>query len=166
MRDDIERDEWIIASLPARAQVCVVKNNGIFERFSHEKIVKSCLMVGSSLWVAEKISSYLAKTAYDGISTAEIKMLVYDCLKRVDLKVADKYLASNALRVRTSRDTIESFDQRKIEKTLMVETDASGELARKIATDVWKELKKLDVDYLTAPMIREIVNTKLVEIRS
>jgi len=43
--------------------------------------------------------------------------------------------------VRTSRDTIEAFDQRKIEKTLIVETDASGELARKIATETWKNLK-------------------------
>lgn len=163
MREDIERNERIIAALPTRAQTCVIKNNGIFERFTHEKIVKSCLMVGAPLWAAEKISSYVAKAAYDGISTAEIKMLVYDCLKKVDLKTADKYLASTALKVRTTRDTIEPFDQRKIEKTLIVETEASGELARKIATQTWKELKKLDVDYLTAPMIREIVNTKLVE---
>jgi anaerobic ribonucleoside-triphosphate reductase len=163
MKEDIEMEERIIAALPTKAQTCVIKNNGIYERFSHEKIVKSCLMVGSPLWAAEKISSYVAKAAYDGISTAEIRMLIYDCLTRVDRKVADKYLSSNNLRVRTSRDTIETFDQRKIEKTLIVETNASGELARKIANETWKELKKLDVDYLTAPMIREIVNTKLVE---
>ena len=163
MKEDIEMEERIIAALPTKAQTCVIKNNGIYERFSNEKIVKSCLMVGSPLWAAEKISSYVAKAAYDGISTAEIRMLVYDCLTRVDRKVADKYLSSNNLRVRTSRDTIETFDQRKIEKTLIVETDASGELARRIATETWKELKKLDVEYLTAPMIREIVNTKLVE---
>jgi len=30
---------------------------------------------GSPLWAAERISSYVAKAAYDGISTAEIKML-------------------------------------------------------------------------------------------
>ena len=89
MREDIERNERIIAALPTRAQTCVIKNNGIFERFTHEKIVKSCLMVGAPLWAAEKISSYVAKAAYDGISTAEIKMLVYDCLKKVDLKTAE-----------------------------------------------------------------------------
>ncbi|MCE7699230.1 MAG: anaerobic ribonucleoside-triphosphate reductase, partial [Methanobacterium paludis] len=156
-------DVRVMAALPTKAQTCVIKNNGIFERFSHEKIVKSCLMVGAPLWASEKISSRVATTAYDGISTAEIKMLVYDQLKKVDRKIADKYKAANTMRVRTSRDTIEPFDQRKIEKTLIVETEASGEVARKIATQVWKELKKLDVEYLTAPMIREIVNTKLVE---
>jgi ribonucleoside-triphosphate reductase len=90
-------------------------------------------------------------------------MWVYDSLKRVEPEIADKYLKSNQLRVRTARDTIESFDKSKIEKTLVVETGASPELADKIATEVWKEVKKLDVEYLTAPMLREMVNTKLVE---
>nr|WP_279383452.1 anaerobic ribonucleoside-triphosphate reductase [Methanobacterium formicicum] len=90
-------------------------------------------------------------------------MWVYDSLKRVDPEMADKYLRSNQLRVRTARDTIESFDKSKIEKTLIVETGASPELADKISTEVWKEVKKLDVEYLTAPMLREMVNTKLVE---
>ncbi len=120
-------------------------------------------MVDVPLWAAEKIASQVAATAYDGITTKEIKMLVFDSLKVIDKKLAKRYLAANTLRVRTSRDTIENFDQTKIEKTLVVETGASEELARKIATDVHKELKKLDLEYLTAPIIREIVNTKLVE---
>jgi ribonucleoside-triphosphate reductase len=45
--------------------------------------------------------------------------------------------------VRTSRDTIETFDKTKIERTLIEETGASPELADKIATEVWKEVKKL-----------------------
>ncbi len=120
-------------------------------------------MVGAPLGAAEKIAWSVATSAYDGISTAEIKMLVYNCLKTFDDSIADKYLATNQLKVRTTRDTIEPFDKTKIEKTLIVETDASPELAEEIANDAWKELKKLDVEYLTAPMIREIVNTKLVE---
>ncbi len=157
------KDARIIAALPNKAHTCVLKNNGIFERFSYEKIVKSCLMVDVPLWAADKIASRVATAAYDGMTTKEIKMLVFDSLKNVDKKAADRYFKANALRVRTSRDTIETFDQKKIEKTLVVETGASEELARKIATEVYKELKKLDVEYLTAPMIREIVNTKLVE---
>ena len=120
-------------------------------------------MVGAPLWASEKIASRVATAAYDGITTAEIKMLVYDYLKEIDRKIADRYLATNKIRVRTTRDKIEGFDQKKIENTLIDETDASEKVAHKIASDVWKELKKLDVDYLTAPMIREIVNTKLVE---
>jgi len=157
------KDARIIAAIPTKAETCVVKNNGIFEKFSHEKILKSCFMAGAPLWVAEKIASQVASAAYDGVTTKEIKMWVYDSLKRVDPEMADKYLKSNQLRVRTARDTIESFDKSKIEKTLIVETGASPELADKISTEVWKEVKKLDVEYLTAPMLREMVNTKLVE---
>lgn len=157
------RDMHVIAGLPTRAKTCVLKNNGIYEKFSPEKLVKSCLMVGAPLWAAEKIASSVATATYDGISTAEIKIIVYDCLKKIDEKIADKYFAANALKVRTTRDTIEPFDKSKIQKTLIVETNASKELAEEIANDAWKELKKLDVEYLTAPMIREIVNTKLVE---
>ena len=157
------KDARIIAAIPTKAETCVVKNNGIFEKFSHEKILKSCFMAGAPLWAAEKIASQVAGAAYDGVTTKEIKMWVYDSLKRVDPEMADKYLKSNQLRVRTARDTIESFDKSKIEKTLIVETGASPELADKISTEVWKEVKKLDVEYLTAPMLREMVNTKLVE---
>ena len=157
------KDIHAIAALPTKAKTCVLKNNGIYEKFSHEKILRSCLMVGAPLWAAEKIALYIATAAYDGISTAEIKMLVYASLKKIDEKFADKYLATNQLKVRTTRDTIEPFDKSKIENTLIVETNASKELAEEIANDAWKELKKLDVEYLTAPMIREIVNTKLVE---
>lgn len=157
------RDKKDMEAFLPKTNVCVIKNNSILERFNEEKIVKSCLMVGTPLRVSEKIASRIAAVAYDDMSTAEIKALVHDELKKINGKIADKYRAANSMKVRTSRDTIESFDQKKIEKTLIVETDASGEVARKIATQVWKELKKLDVEYLTAPMIREIVNTKLVE---
>lgn len=157
------KDARIIAALPTKAHSCVLKNNGIFERFSHEKIVKSCLMVDVPLWAAEKTASQVGTAAYDGMTTKEIKMLVFDSLKNIDKKAAERYFNANTLRVRTSRDTIETFDQGKIAKTLIVETGASKNLAQKIAGDVYKELKKLNVEYLTAPMIREIVNTKLVE---
>jgi len=157
------KDARIIAALPTKAENCVLKNNGIFEKFSYEKIVKSCLFVGSSLRTAEKIASQVASSSYDGITTKEIKMWVYESLKSADSEMAEKYMKTNQLRVRTSRDTIEPFDKSKIANTLVVETGASQELADKLATEVFKELSKLEVDYLTAPMIREMVNTKLVE---
>lgn len=157
------KDMHVISALPTKARTCVLKNNGIHEKFSSEKIIKSCLMVGAPLRAAEKIASSVAAAAYDGISTTEIRILVFDSLKKIDEKIANKYLAANQLKVRTTRDTIEPFDKNKIEKTLIVETDASEDLAEEIAIDACKELKKLDVEYLTAPMIREIVNTKLVE---
>ncbi|MDR0912657.1 MAG: anaerobic ribonucleoside-triphosphate reductase [Methanobrevibacter sp.] len=141
----------------------VKKNNNIEEKFSNEKLLKSLLSVGTSLRDSQKILNQVNSAVYDGIKTKEIKKLVYELLEDLDEEIANKYLAENALKVRTTRDKIEPFDLSKIANTLVEETGASQETAFKIASQVLKELKKLNVEYLTAPMIREIVNTKLIE---
>ena len=150
-------------STPQKVKLRVVKNNGVEETFSYEKLLKSLVMVEAPFFECEKIVSNVVESLYDGITTKEIKKMIYDDLEIVDPEAANKYLAKTTLKVRTSRDTIEAFDLSKIANTLVEETGASQETAFQIASDVWKELKKLNVDYLTAPMIREIVNTKLVE---
>ena len=146
-----------------RAKITVKKNNGVCEAFSYEKLLKSLVMVDAPYFESERIVSTVVENLYDGISTKEIKKIVYECLEEVDSESANKYLAKTTLKVRSSRDKIEAFDMAKIASTLVEETGASQETAFEIATEVWKELKKLNVEYLTAPMIREIVNTKLVE---
>ena len=151
------------STTPQKIQLRVVKNNGVEETFSYEKLLKSLIMVEAPFFECEKIVSNVVESLYDGITTKEIKKMIYDDLEIIDPEAANKYLAKTTLKVRTSRDTIEAFDLSKIANTLVEETGASQETAFQIASDVWKELKKLNVDFLTAPMIREIVNTKLVE---
>nr|WP_243686905.1 hypothetical protein [Methanobacterium formicicum] len=41
------KDARIIAAIPTKAETCVVKNNGIFEKFSHEKNSKILFHGGS-----------------------------------------------------------------------------------------------------------------------
>ena len=144
-------------------KITVQKNNGVREAFSYEKLLKSLVMVEAPFFESEKIVSNVVESLYDGITTKEIKKIVYENLEEVDQEAANKYLAKITLKVRSSRDKIEPFELAKIASTLMEETGASQETAFEIATEVWKELKKLNVEYLTAPMIREMVNTKLVE---
>ena len=144
-------------------EIHVIKNDGIKEKFSYEKLVKSCIMINIPLGLAEKIAYKVSKKAHDNITTKEIKNLIYKLLQKENTKLADKYYNNNTLRVRTGRDTIEAFDKSKIANTLIQETQTTPKLADKIATEVYKELKKLQLDYLTAPIIREMVNTKLTE---
>lgn len=159
----MQNETKIADNLSKNVKFCVKKNNGIMERFSYEKLVKSLVMVEAPYFESDKIISDVVSSIYDGISTKEIKEIVYESLSEIDEETANKYLAATTLKVRTSRDKIESFDLAKIANTLVQETGASQETAFEIASQVWKELKKLNVEYLTAPMIREIVNTKLVE---
>lgn len=150
-------------SLSKPIEINVEKNNGITERFSYEKLLKSLVMVEVPFFESDKIIADVVSQLHEGITTKEIKKIVYENLEEIDNEIANKYLATAQLKVRTSRDTIEPFDLSKIANSIVEETGSSQETAFNIATDVWKELKKLNVEYLTAPMIREMVNTKLIE---
>ncbi|MEM1563288.1 MAG: anaerobic ribonucleoside-triphosphate reductase, partial [Candidatus Bathyarchaeia archaeon] len=65
--------------------------------------------------------------------------------------------------VRTSRFTLEEFDTTKIANSLIKEAGMPPELAQKIAKEAEKRLLKAKTRYLTAPLIREVVNGILIE---
>lgn len=159
----MDKSSDVAAMLNNKVDISVIKNSGIKERFSYEKLVKSLILVEVPFFESDKVIAEVVSQIYDGITTKEMKKIVYETLDSIDGEIANKYLANAQLKVRTSRDTIEPFDMSKIANTLIEETGASQETAFEIASNVWKELKKLNVDYLTAPIIREMVNAKLLE---
>ena len=65
--------------------------------------------------------------------------------------------------VRTSRLAIEEFDRNKIALSLIKEANVPISLAQKIARETEKRLQTFKTKYITAPLIREIVNTILLE---
>lgn len=65
--------------------------------------------------------------------------------------------------VRTSRLAMEEFDKNKITLSLIKEANVPVSLAQKIARETEKRLQLFKTKYLTAPLIREIVNTILLE---
>lgn len=65
--------------------------------------------------------------------------------------------------VRTSSLTIEPFDRKKIMDALMREANVPRKLADTISKEAEDRLKKLQVRYLTAALIREFVNAILLE---
>ena len=67
------------------------------------------------------------------------------------------------MHVRTSRLSVEEFDRTKIVESLIREADVPTELAQRIARETEKRLQQFKTKYLTAPLIREIVNAVLVE---
>lgn len=67
------------------------------------------------------------------------------------------------LRVRTSKTLLEQFDRKKIVDSLIEETTLDGAAAEKIAKEVEDEIGKLELEYVTAPLIREIANVRLLE---
>jgi len=65
--------------------------------------------------------------------------------------------------VRTSSLTIEPFERKKIVDALMREASVPRKLAESISKEAEDRLKKLQVRYLTAALIREFINTILLE---
>lgn len=65
--------------------------------------------------------------------------------------------------VRTSHFTFEEFDPNKIANALIKEAKIPADIAQKTAKDTEKLLLKSKIKYLTAPLIREIVNAILIE---
>ena len=65
--------------------------------------------------------------------------------------------------VRTSRLAMEEFQRSKIAEALVREADVPVELANRIAKEAEERLLMMHVKYLTAPLIRELVNAILLE---
>ncbi|MCP8318236.1 MAG: helix-turn-helix domain-containing protein [Candidatus Methylarchaceae archaeon HK01B] len=72
-------------------------------------------------------------------------------------------LNSGKFYVRTSRQTMEEFNPDKILRSLIREAGMPVELAHRIANEVEARLTKFQTVYLTAPLIREMVNALLIE---
>ena len=89
----------------------------------------------------------------------ELGKLVIDVADRIE-KDASK---PKGMLVRASRFALEEFDANKIATALMREARMSAELAQKVAKEAEKRLLKSRTKYLTAPLVREVVNAILIE---
>ena len=77
--------------------------------------------------------------------------------------IEERFFKRRKMLVRTSRLAMEEFDRNKIVEALVKEANVPIDLAQKIARETEKRLSEFKTKYLTAPLIREIVNAILVE---
>lgn len=75
----------------------------------------------------------------------------------------DKESTELSLFVRTSDEEIKKWDREKIYEALIRETTISDDAASIVAREVEKLISELELDVITAPLIRELTNAKLVE---
>ncbi len=65
--------------------------------------------------------------------------------------------------IRTSKYSKEKFDIKKIEEYLVNEGELERYLAKQIVHEVEERLSKTNIDYMTAPLMREYINAILLE---
>ncbi len=70
---------------------------------------------------------------------------------------------NKTLMIRTSKYSKEVFDINKIEEYLVKEGELERYLARQVAHEVEERLLKTNIEYMTAPLIREYINAILLE---
>ncbi|HXX86921.1 MAG TPA: anaerobic ribonucleoside-triphosphate reductase [Candidatus Acidoferrum sp.] len=89
----------------------------------------------------------------------ELGKMVIDVADRIE-KSSSK---SKGMLVRASRFALEEFDANRIADSLVREARMSSELAQKVSKEAEKRLLKSKTKYLTAPLVREMVNSILIE---
>ncbi|MGD0643465.1 MAG: anaerobic ribonucleoside-triphosphate reductase [Candidatus Bathyarchaeia archaeon] len=89
----------------------------------------------------------------------DLGKMVLDVADRVEKKA----FKPRGMLVRTSHLTVEEFDANKIANSLIKEAKVPAELAQKTAKETEKRLIKSKTKYLTASLIREVVNGILIE---
>jgi len=77
--------------------------------------------------------------------------------------IEKQYFKRKKMMVRTSRFSMEEFDRNKIVDSLIKEAGVPVDQAQKVARETERRLSEFKTKYLTAPLIREIVNTILIQ---
>jgi ribonucleoside-triphosphate reductase len=141
----------------------IIKSDSRIELFDPNKVVISLIKSGVPYRTACEIADELQYRIKDGITTRSLRTILINMIDQKNPEAALKYKQSHEMFVRTSRGTLEPFDCKLIEESLVKETNIAPEIAMSVAKEVEAKLRKLKVNYLTAPLIREIVTVQLLE---
>lgn len=118
---------------------------------------------------AGKFSYHLKKLLYSKLIRINEKTKLYELshVGKTMLEVIEhakrKLAGSDLLIVRRSECSIEPFDKNKIVNALIKEAGMPAKLAHKVASSVEEKLLDLKIEYLSAPLIRELVNSVLID---
>lgn len=147
----------------ARLGNMVVKTSGDLEPFDPNIITTECVEAGIDPLTAAGVAIEVSKWIHDGISTKDVQMGILKILLKKNPEAAERYKRFHSMHVRTSKNTIEAFDRKKIIASLILETGLPKELSENVAKGAEEELRKLKLDFISAPLVREIINVKLLE---
>ncbi len=118
---------------------------------------------------AGKFSYHLKKLLSTDLVRVNEKTKLYELSKRGHAALAlisdmrKNLEALDMLIVRRTELTVEPFDKNKIVNVLINEAGVPPRLANRVASLAEEKLLDLNVEYLSAPLIREIVNSILID---
>ncbi len=105
-------------------------------------------------------NSNLMSTTDDGYVLSALGGQILKNIISIEKILNDK---NKTIMIRTSRYSKEPFDSSKIENYLIKEGQVDSHLAKQISKEVEERLSKTNIEYLTAPLMREYINGILLE---
>lgn len=126
-----------------------------------EQIALECREAGATQWDIAKLVKELNALNIRSIEALREKAI--ELLEKMNPEAAKVYNSFYKLKVFTSSEEIMPFDRGNIIKSLLKETDSSRVIAEKIGHEVEDKIKDLKINFLSASLIRELTNAKLIE---
>jgi len=102
------------------------------------------------------------KTVDDGGYLDDHK--IHEALKEINPKLAERFFKEMRIKVWRSDLRKEHFNRRRIVESLHREAKIGRGMAEKIAKEVEDKIKGMDISIITAPLIRELVLGRLIEL--
>ncbi len=158
--------ESVLDSLSSPIRLAMLKSLA-YQKLGYSELAKAVGMDRSK--DAGKFSYHLKKLLNSGLievdsssgkyALSQRGALVLKYLEKIEEELGERTL----MIVRRSDQLIEPFDKNKIADALVKEAKLSPKLAKEIAAVAERKLLDLKIDYLTAPLIRELVNSILLD---
>lgn len=126
-------------------------------------VLDKCSQAGISFWLASRVALELKDRITERLTDEELNRLILDALRLQDTDAAQVFENYHNIRVRTSKNTLESFDRRRIAASLVKETKLPKIVADSVAKEVEDDIRRLQLKSISAPLVREMVGTKLLE---
>jgi len=105
-------------------------------------------------------NSVLIESTDEGYILSTLGSQILKNIMSIEQILNDK---NKIIMIRTSKYSKEPFDTNKIEKYLIKEGQVEKFLAKQISKEVEERLSKTNIEYLTAPLMREYINAILLE---
>jgi len=144
-------------------RIFLVKSSGDVEQFDPTKLAISFLKAGVPYREVGELVGRIKRELRDGMSTNELRAVVFSNLKKAYPEAARNFKKKGEFYIRTTEERIERWELGKITESLTAETGLDQEIAKQIAREVEKDIQRMDLDFVSGPLLREMVNVKLLE---
>ena len=138
----------------------VAQDHFSFSKLQKEVLENNLSSVNFSFHLNALKKCELIESSEEGYYITKLGKQILNKILSIEQILTDR---SKTKMIRTSKYSKELFDSNKIEEYLVTEGELDVFLARQIAREVEVRLTKTNIEYLTAPLMREYINVVLLE---